>query len=442
MVTAAAGSARAQVMEPNGISVPAPPNPMNCANMTCAPAGGIPRTCSDGRCEIRLQNYFAAQAETLNEVTNAATEPGVFLPLCDFSATLVLSESSAQAGLAWYNQPAEQTGAPTPLHAIGPAVLTVGQVITSADMRSDPAYAGGLIGFALMKTFNGVSTPVYYSEYRRNVLCTQCTMPGYWKMALVYRSNDVNDYYLAFEDWEGANASTWQGNDGDFNDKVFRITASAAPAAARPCTTAKPGVCARRHRVSRRRGASSASSVIEGAEKCDNLDNDCNGEVDDGDLCAAGRRLRAGTCVGRCDTGEFHCAIGLSCDNDGFCVDPACAGVECPAGQVCRGGDCVDGCSGIVCPVGQDCCPAGRLCQSVRGQVVPGRGVRAGRVRHRLPLPRVRIQRDLRRQRALRADRVRGSDLQRRAGVPQPATASTRARGRSVRGAPVQDRHV
>ena len=54
----------------------------------------------------------------------------MFLPLCDFSATLVLSESQARAGLAWYNQPAQPTGAPTPLHPIGPAVLAVGQVIS------------------------------------------------------------------------------------------------------------------------------------------------------------------------------------------------------------------------------------------------------------------------------------------------------------------------
>ena len=100
------------------------------------------------------------------------------LPLCDFSATLVLSESQARAGLAWYNQPAAPTGAPTPLHPIGPAALTVGQVITSADVRNDPAYAGGLIGFALMKDLGSGPVPVYYSEYRRNANCTQCSMPN------------------------------------------------------------------------------------------------------------------------------------------------------------------------------------------------------------------------------------------------------------------------
>jgi MYXO-CTERM domain-containing protein len=375
-VAAAAAPAFAQVTEPNGISVPAPPIPTNCANMTCAPAGGVPRTCSDGRCETRLQDYFTAQMETLDERTNASTEPGVFLPLCDFSATLVLSESQAEAGLAWYNQPAQPTGAPAPLHAIGPAVLGVGQVISSADVRSDPAYAGGLIGFALMKTFNGVPTPVYYSEYRRNANCTQCTTPGYWKMALSYQSTkDVTSYYLAFEDWEGANESTWFGNDGDFNDKVFKITGVTCDGGGETCTTTKPGVCAMGV-TECRVGAPVVCKqvVIEGAEKCDNLDNDCDGQVDEGDgLCAPGRVCSKGVCVPQCDDSEFPCAIGLRCDSDGFCKDPSCAAVTCPSGQVCQRGACVGGCTGVVCPLGQECVPQLGACVDLcAGKSCPG----------------------------------------------------------------------
>ena len=116
----------------------------------------------------------------------------------------------------------------------------MGQTITSADIRSNINYTGGLIGFALMKQLNGASnpaTPVYYSEYMRNVNCTGCTMPGYWKMALVYKSTvNANSYYLAWEDWEGANNTMWFGNDGDFNDKVFRFDGVTCKGAARPAT--------------------------------------------------------------------------------------------------------------------------------------------------------------------------------------------------------------
>jgi MYXO-CTERM domain-containing protein len=362
-------TARAQVTEPNGINVPAPPNPAQCAGVTCTPANGVARTCSSGMCEVRLQNYFMSQNETLNEITHASTEPGVFLPLCDFSATLVLSESQAQAGLAWYNQPAAPTGAPMPLYAIGPAVLQVNQVITSADVRSNPNYAGGLIGFALMKTFNGVPTPVYYSEYRRNANCTQCTgpgmMPGYWKMALSYQSTtNRTAYYLAFEDWEGANDSTWFGNDGDFNDKVFKVTGVTCDGGGETCTTPMPGVCSMGVTQCRVGGPPECKQVVVASpEKCDNLDNDCNGQVDDGsNLCPAGRVCSKGVCIRQCDDSEFPCAIGLQCDTDGLCKDPACATVDCPTGQICYRGTCVGGCAGVVCPLGQECVPQLGVC--------------------------------------------------------------------------------
>ena len=70
-------------------------------------------------------------------------------------------------------------------------------------------------------------------------------MPGYWKMALAYLSTaNPNSYYLAFEDWEGADRTSWQGNDGDFNDKVFRINGVTCDGGGEPCDTGMPGVCA------------------------------------------------------------------------------------------------------------------------------------------------------------------------------------------------------
>src|SRR5262245_34360477 len=191
LLCVAPGAALAQVREPNGVSAPV------------AVTNG----------ETSLQAYFDAQMEGINAVTEAAAEPGVFLPLCDFQATLVLSQSNAQAGLAWYNVPATPTEIPTTIYPIGQAAAVVGQVISSADVRSNPGYLNGLIGFVLMK--NGQRT--YYSEYQRNADCTMCSTPGYWKMALAYQSKTMpNTYYLAFEDWEGANNMTWFGNDGDF----------------------------------------------------------------------------------------------------------------------------------------------------------------------------------------------------------------------------------
>jgi hypothetical protein len=355
-------TALAQVVEPNGVSVPATP--------TMPPSR-----------ETTLQAYFDGAGEMIDAVMDAAPEPGSFSPLCDFDATLVLSQSQAQAGIGWYNVPADDTAAIpiADVHEIVPPGTPLNTVINAADIRSDPAYTGGFVGFALLKDFGSGNQVVYYSEYQRNALCTGCTMPDYWKMALVYRSTaDTSTYYLAFEDWEGANATTWQGNDGDFNDKVFRLHGISCAGGGLPCTIpGKIGRCAAgltECQVVSGGTPTCKQQVEEQPEICDDVDNDCNGEVDDGDLCNPGEICLRGTCVGACDTGEFQCDPGLSCDN-GYCVDPDCVGVDCEVGDVCRDGRCVNSCSGIVCPVGQDCidgrciaacagvtCAAGSVC--------------------------------------------------------------------------------
>lgn len=356
------GLAFAQVVEPNGIAVPATP--------TMPPSR-----------ETTLQAYFTGVGEGIMAVPDAAAEPGSFSPLCDFDATLVLSESQAQAGIGWYNVPASPTAAIpiADVHMIVPPGTPLNTMISAEDIRSDPAYEQGFVGFALLKDFGSGPEVVYYSEYQRNALCTGCTMPDHWKMALVYRSTvDTSTYYLAFEDWEGANDTTWQGNDGDFNDKVFRLHGISCAGGGLPCTIeGKQGRCAAGLTECQMTmgGPPICKPVVEEKDEiCDDVDNDCNGEVDDGDLCPTDQICLHGTCVHACNTGEFQCDIGLSCDN-GYCVDPDCVGVECPAGDVCREGACVNACSGVVCPRGQDCidgrciaaclgveCPAGSVC--------------------------------------------------------------------------------
>ena len=354
----------AQVVEPNGVAVPGPSSQMG---------------------EDTLQSYFDGVGEGIDAIADAAYEPGTFSPLCEFDATFVQGESQGQAGIGWYNVPADDTAAIpfSEVHVLLTPTAAVGAMINADDIRNDPAYGGGFIGFALYKEFRQgpdiVPTVIYYSEYRRNAFCTNCVMPDYWKMALVYASTlDSSTYYLAFEDWEGADATTWQGNDGDFNDKVFRLHGISCAGGGLPCEVpGKMGRCAA--------GLTQCQTVMGGPveckqiieekpEICDNFDNDCNGEIDEGELCDPNQICVRGMCVGNCSTGEFQCDPGLVCDS-GYCVDPDCAGVDCPDGQACRNGECVDSCSGIVCPVGQDCidgrciaacagveCAAGSVC--------------------------------------------------------------------------------
>jgi hypothetical protein len=356
-VVLAATEAAGAVVEPNGVSVPAPP-----------PTGEIP-----------LQTYFTQQGETINAIADASTTPGVFLPLCDFQATLVLSQSQAQAGINWYNQPAAPTGPPpaTDLHPIGAAILTVGQTISSADIRSNPAWTGGLVGFVLMKQLNGASAPpvpVYYSEYQRNADCTGCIMPGYWKMALAYQSTVYpNSYYLAFEDWEGADQNSWQGNDGDFNDKVFRFSGVTCEGGGEACDTTMPGVCSIGVTQCMVGAAITCVPVVKPtSETCDNLDNDCNGMIDDNATCPTpGWVCDHGTCVHPCDeSSEFKCVPGLQCDQ-GLCKDPRCVGVTCTDGKVCQAGTCVGGCDGVTCPLNQ-ICAFGTCVDPCAGVTCPG----------------------------------------------------------------------
>src|SRR5947208_16470402 len=76
-------SATAQVIEPNGTPVPA-------------------TTTMDAQ---TLQAYFTSINENINAVATASITPATFMPLCNFQATLTLSESSAPGGLGWYNVP-------------------------------------------------------------------------------------------------------------------------------------------------------------------------------------------------------------------------------------------------------------------------------------------------------------------------------------------------
>ena len=334
-------TAAAQVIEPNGTAVP--------VATTMDP--------------ISLQQYFTSVNENINAVAKASITPATFMPLCNFQATLVLSQSSASGGLAWYNVPDAitdpmHTATPT-IYQIGPFPMPLTTVISSSDIRNSTNYTGGLIGFALLKIIDGsgVPKPVYYSEDTRNVYCSGCSMPGYWKLMLSYQSTVTsNEYYMAWEDWEGANTTTWFGNDGDFNDKVFAISGVTCNGGGVPCETDLLGVCANGVTQCVVSGPPTCHATINPSpEKCDNLDNDCNGMVDDGDgLCPTGQVCVQGKCTGPCSDSEFPCGPPLMCVN-GLCVDPSCIGVPCKPGQVCQSGTCVGGCDGVKCPANQQC---------------------------------------------------------------------------------------
>jgi hypothetical protein len=210
-----------------------------------------------------------------------------------------------------------------------------------------------------------------------------------WVTTLIYQSTvDPEAFYMAFEDLP-MSAADWHTtgingnnatNDGDFNDFVFYVSGISCQGGNQPCTTALQGACSVGHTDCAVGDAPPVCRPIvqPGVEICDNVDNDCDGVVDNGDnLCPDPDKpiCFQGNCVGNCSRGEFPCPDGTSCDDSGHCVDPTCAGITCAAGTACKNGTCVDPCGGVTCPSGSQCelgqcvdpcagvtCPSDRVC--------------------------------------------------------------------------------
>jgi MYXO-CTERM domain-containing protein len=361
--------AQAAVTQPNGVVVP---------------------TDNTGNGEMRLDAFFASKGEPIDWREDAYATPATFSPLCGFRATLERVDSGSKFGVGWYNVDPNATTAPTDVYEIIPQNATPGQQFTGDDIRSSPLYAGGLIGFALIRT--GQTPPYHYSESHWNIYChlLAClATPGHWILSLTYQSKNVpNAWYMGFED--GATSDLGWSNDGDFNDSLFFFEGLACEGAGEPCVVPDAlGECAAGLTECVGSGALECRQVTQpGPERCDAVDNDCNGAIDDGEgLCADGEICHRGVCQPHCGRGEFACTHGKVCE-EGVCVDPACAGTSCGAGQLCIDGACVVPCAGVVCPGAQVCrlgrcvdpcdgvaCDTGRVCAG--GVCVPSCDCRA-----------------------------------------------------------------
>ena len=146
------------------------------------------------------------------------------------------------------------------------------------------------------------------------------------------------------------------------------------PGTGEPCDTGAVGRCGIGLTQCVGGGVSCIPAGMATDEICNNIDDNCDGTVDEGDLCPNLEVCSNGACVPPCFEGG--CATGYSCiPETGGCVETACIGVTCPTNTRCAHGECVGACEGIVCPHGQQCfagrcadrceiltCDAGEIC--------------------------------------------------------------------------------
>jgi len=368
---------------------------------------------------ITLQGLFKWRGEKIDPVKDAKTGPGYFSPTCGFSGQLLLLGGNCQVSFGWYNvEDPNSTTAPAPadIHEFIPSdpaylncrdenggVKTDGfcpkawdnrsprdlsikvwtpKAFDSGNIKNDPNYKGKYVGFAVIGNPAKSCKQNKYSMYAYNQKNAQ-GVP--WVTTLIYHSTvDPEGFYMAFEDLP-MSADDWHKTgvpgdqnvvDGDFNDFVFYISGINCEGGNQPCDTGLKGACAVGHTDCAPVGTTPAcrGAIQPAPEVCDNVDNDCNGQVDDGDnLCTNPDTPFCfhGACVGNCSRGEFPCPSDYTCDDSGHCVDPTCANVPCAAGTACRNGACVDPCGGVMCPYGTQC-QLGQCVDPCKGITCPG----------------------------------------------------------------------
>jgi MYXO-CTERM domain-containing protein len=415
------------LQQPNGATIPSPPG---CSGGTtpsgllaifacqCTQPGACnigapctsPSTCDDGQhgtCESTMWHAFndntciPTNHSGIDPVADAAKASQTFHPTCALTFT-VISRGNAmfQNVFGWYNVTGHAP-APADLHPMLGCADGPGTTAT-LDLTKQPGWLGGDVGFFLM-------TPEAHGQPGTCASGNCCpsatrvqngegwvyTTESGWDPdqqgstpyihVLAYDSHIwPKKFYFGMED-------TYDGGDNDFADLVTSVEGVECSGAGLPCDTGKPGVCALGVTECAQDQVTCTQLEQPSPEKCNGVDDDCDGKVDDGATCPdPGDVCQNGRCVHACGSVEFQCAASTQCDpKSGLCVDPACIGVACPADQICSGGQCGTPCSGVVCPHGQTCvgnacvdlchgvtCPAGQTC--AEGVCMPGCGTCGG----------------------------------------------------------------
>ncbi len=349
-------SAASAVMQPNGTVIP-------------TLAGGV-TTCTDKNVEVCIDGA-EGDAALIDTQADALVAPETFQPTCQLTFTPIVKGGSIYDVFGWYNVKPDPANVgkflkPTQAELYGMFVtndfktgaqLAGQQVVLDLGVEAAAGrYKGGQIGFFLVSTSDVLSIDptthkvigtIRFQFHTQHALNN--TTQTFYNVLTWESVAKANTFYFGWED-----LPVDGGSDNDFDDFVFSVEGVQCGGGGQPCETGKLGVCSGGVLQCKKGVIDCIQTIPEGAELCNALDDDCNGTVDEGELCDEGEICHRGVCVPRCGTGEFRCPESLKC-SEGLCVEEACVDVVCDAGLVCIGGECVDSCTGISCPFDRVC---------------------------------------------------------------------------------------
>jgi hypothetical protein len=340
-------------------------------------------TCSDKNVQICLDQAEGTPG-AINALKDALVAPETFQPTCKLTFVPIVKGGSIFDAFGWYNvredplnpgqfikPPVSQMYGMFSATGFQTGAMLAGQsfVLDLSVEKKAGRYLGGAIGFflaggagvesidpmthKLLGPGGAAPTPqfMFFTQHALNS-ANAGAMPGslYYNVLTWQSVKDATTFYFGWED-----LPIWQGSDSDFDDFVFSVSGVQCGGGGEACDTGKLGPCMAGTLQCRKGVLTCVQTIMPAPETCNAVDDDCNGKVDDGMLCAADQVCDRGKCVSNCEGGEFPCPPDTGCTTSGVCVETACVDKVCPAGQVCKGGDCVEACTGVVCPYGLAC---------------------------------------------------------------------------------------
>jgi hypothetical protein len=303
---------------------------------------------------------------SVNATHNATIDQETFDPKCQLTFKILSRGGAAyQHAFGWY--PAKGGRVPPPLSDLH-VFLTCMDCQTPGTTKTLTLPAGvDTIGFFTASYIGLCTAPAadntltvepsytFYTERRYNGLLRNgdadpAGLANFIRVLAWQSVAEPASFYFGWEDDGSA------GSDQNFNDLVTRVSGIECSAGGQPCETGIPGICSKGTMQCRAGTLTCTADQAPAPERCNAIDDNCDGNVDEGNPCDVGFVCFRGTCVPNCARGEFNCASGSVCETDaGLCVESSCQGVTCPSEQVCRNGKCAAECIGVSCPYGQSC---------------------------------------------------------------------------------------